>query len=63
MLQTGCFDSDVEKVKKFYKWVFSIGDKTITEPNNWDVSIQISNDVLISDIVIQSLQFWISHGN
>ena len=34
MLQTGCFDSDVEKVKKFYKWVFSIGDKTITEPNN-----------------------------
>jgi len=43
----GASESDIEERKQFSDWVLSIGDGTIGEINDVDISISIPSDLLI----------------
>lgn len=48
-LLTGGTNSDVEKRKKFSEWVLGIGDGSIGEANDEDITVQIPQDWFITN--------------
>ncbi|CAK8569600.1 unnamed protein product [Lathyrus sativus] len=48
-LQSGTTSNQIEKVRIFYEWILSIGDRTMGEPNDGYVEINIPAEFLISN--------------
>jgi len=48
-LLNGALDSNILERKLFFDWVLGIGDGTIGESNDVDLSLDIPSDLLISN--------------
>ena len=46
-LQVGSSDCNVEEIKEFSDWILDIGDGVAGEPNDGEVDIELSDDILI----------------
>ncbi|PNX60744.1 ATP-dependent DNA helicase PIF1 [Trifolium pratense] len=49
-LQTGSSDSDIEDEKNFSDWILGIGDGSIGQSNDSDITIQIPPNLLVPNL-------------